>query len=104
MRRAREGSHRETSPDQLPAGEFATLKGQFPVTVEVGIPTLVGIATAAHFETTKVGVGIVSNPLEFVFLFDEDAAIEGDLFACRESSQSLIFHRQRPILSCCSRN
>ena len=61
------------------AGEFATLKGRYPVTVEVGIPTLVGIATAAHFETTKIRVGIVSNPLEFVFLFEEDAAIDDGL-------------------------
>ena len=49
------------------------------VSVEVGIPTLVGIATAAHFETTKILVGIVSNPLEFVFLFEEDAEIDGGL-------------------------
>jgi len=49
------------------------------VTVEVGIPTLVGIATAAHFETTKIRVGIVSKPFEFVFFFDEDAAIDGGL-------------------------
>ena len=58
------------------------------MTVEVGIPTLVGIATAAHFETTKVGVGIVSNLLEFVFLFEEDAAIDGDLSHPGEGSHS----------------
>ena len=38
--------------------------------LEVGITTAVGIATGAHFETTKIRVGIVSKPLEFVFLFD----------------------------------
>jgi hypothetical protein len=56
--------------------------------VEVGIPTLVGIATAAHFETTKISVGIVSNPLEFVFLFEEeDAAIVGGLSHAETSAQ-----------------
>ena len=47
--------------------------------LEVGITTAVGIATAAHLETTKIRIGIVSRALGFVFLFDEDAAIDGGL-------------------------